>query len=77
MINLNPKESGTVVKITEEKQEVLEYLATLGLMPGASVEVVEKAPFNGPITVKVEGTNRALSREVAAIINVKKPNERG
>ena len=72
LTNLDPQESGIVVKITEEKPEVLEYLATLGLMPGASVEVVEKAPFTGPITVKVEGTSRALSRGVAAIINVKK-----
>jgi len=72
LINLDPLESGTVVKITEEKQEVLEYLATLRLMPGASVEVVEKAPLDGPITVKVEGTRHALSREVATIINVKR-----
>jgi len=72
LTNLNLKESGIVVKITEEKTEVLEYLAALGFMPGASVEVVEKAPFNGPITVKVGGTNQALSLHIASIINVKK-----
>ena len=72
LTNLYSKESGIVVKITEEKPEVLEYLATIGLMPGAFVEVVEKAPFNGPITVKVDGTNQALSLHVASIINVRK-----
>jgi len=72
LTNLDAKESGTIVKITEEKPEVLEYLATLGLMPEASVEVVEKAPFNGPITVKVGGTHKALSLQIASIINVKK-----
>jgi Fe2+ transport system protein FeoA len=44
----------------------------MGLVPGASLEVVEKAPFNGPITIKVGRTNRAISREVASIIKVKR-----
>jgi len=70
--NLNPQEGGVIVKITEEEPELLRYLATLGLRPGVSMEVVEKAPFNGPITVKVAGANRAVSRQVAAIIKVKK-----
>jgi len=70
--NLNPQEGGVIVKITEEEPELLRYLAILGLRPGASLKVVEKAPFNGPITVKVAGTNRAISRQVAALIKVKK-----
>jgi len=70
--NLNPQEGGVIVKITEEESDLLRYLATLGLRPGASMEIVEKAPFNGPITVKVAGVNRALSRQVAAIIKVKR-----
>jgi DtxR family Mn-dependent transcriptional regulator len=69
---LNEQEQGTIVKITEEKADLLRYLDTMGLVPGASLEVVEKAPFNGPITIKVGRTNRALSREVASIIKVKR-----
>jgi DtxR family Mn-dependent transcriptional regulator len=60
------------VKITEEKADLLRYLGTMGLVPGASLEVMGKAPFNGPITIKVGRTNRALSREVASIIKVKR-----
>lgn len=69
---LNPKERGTIVKITEEKPEVLRYLATLGLIPGTCVEVEEKAPFNGPIIVKVMGASYALGQEIASLIRVKK-----
>jgi DtxR family Mn-dependent transcriptional regulator len=69
---LNEREQGTIVKITEEKADLLRYLDTMGLVPGASLEVVEKAPFNGPITIKVGRTNRAISREVASIIKVKR-----
>ena len=69
---LNEREQGTIVKITEEKADLLRYLDTMGLVPGASLEVVGKAPFNGPITIKVGRTNHALSREVASIIKVKR-----
>ena len=69
---LNEREQGVIVKITEEKPDLLHYLNTMGLVPGASIEIVEKAPFNGPITLKIGGTNRALSRTVASIIQVKR-----
>jgi DtxR family Mn-dependent transcriptional regulator len=72
LTTLNEQEQGTIVKITEEKADLLRYLNTMGLVPGASLEIVGKAPFNGPITIKVGRTNRALSREVASIIKVKR-----
>jgi DtxR family Mn-dependent transcriptional regulator len=60
------------VKITEEKSDMLHYLNTLGLVPGASIQVVEKAPFDGPVTLKVDGNSHALSRAMASIIRVKR-----
>jgi len=72
LTELSEKDQGTIVKITEERADLLHYLDTLGLVPGASIELLEKAPFNGPITLKVGVTNRALSRTVASIINVKR-----
>jgi len=72
LANLKPNEKSVLIKITDEKQEVLDYLSTLGLMPEALLEVVEKAPFNGPITVKINGTKQALSFEIASIIYVRK-----
>jgi DtxR family Mn-dependent transcriptional regulator len=69
---LNEQEQGTIVKITEEKSDMLHYLNTLGLVPGASIQVVEKAPFDGPVTLKVDGNSHALSRTMASIIRVKK-----
>lgn len=72
LANLSPKEKGVIVKVTEEKPDLLRYLATLGLMPGTLVEVEEKAPFKGPIIVKAMGASYALGREVASILMVKK-----
>jgi len=72
LTNLNPQEEGIVVKIMEEESDLLRYLATLGLTPGTSVKIVEKAPLNDLITVEVGGTNHALSHKVASIVEVRK-----
>ena len=72
LANLCLGEKGTIVKITDEKPDLLQYLATLGLVPGANVQIEEKAPFNGPIMVRVMGASYALGRNVASVIWVKK-----
>lgn len=69
---LRSKESGVVAKIKDETPEVLKYIATLGLLPGTSIEIVEKAPFDGPVTVKVGGANHALSLSMASNIWVRR-----
>jgi len=72
LTNLSQGEEGIIVKITDERQDMLQYLATLGLVPGASVSIEEKAPFNGPIIVKVMGASYALGKNVASVIWVKR-----
>jgi DtxR family Mn-dependent transcriptional regulator len=69
---LKSKESGVVAKLKNETPEVLKYIAVLGLLPGASIEIVEKAPFDGPVTVKVGRANHALSLSMASDIWVKR-----
>lgn len=69
---LKPGDKATVARIAEEKTEMLQYLATLGLFPGTQVSVQERAPFNGPLMVKVGSANYALSREIASLIWVTK-----
>jgi DtxR family Mn-dependent transcriptional regulator len=69
---LNEQEKGIVAKITDEKSDLLRYLDTLGLVPGASIKILERAPFNGPITLKIGSTNHAISRAMASVIQVKR-----
>ena len=76
LTELGVREKGTIVKIVDENQELLRYLDTRGIAPGVSVEVAEKAPFDGPITIKINEAARALSRDVASIIKVKKTKTR-
>ena len=61
-------EAGDKVRIVEvavHEPEQLRYLGSLDLYPGAEVEVVEAAPFDGPISMHVNGRLRVLSRALA------------
>jgi len=62
---LKRDEKGVIAKIAEERRDLLEYLATLGMMPQAAVQVEQVAPFEGPLLVKVKGASYALGREIA------------
>jgi len=72
LLELAVGEQGTVVKITEEHSDLLRYLDKIGLAPKAPIEILEKAPFNGPITIKIGSTSHAISRAIASIIQVKR-----
>jgi len=72
LTELNENERGMIAKITEEKPDFLRYLETIGLTPGALVEVLEKALLDGPITLKVGAVSHTLSHAMASIIQVKR-----
>lgn len=58
--SLHPGQCGVVAKVTDETPEMLNYLATLGVYPGVHVCVEEKAPFNGPLMVRIKDAVYAL-----------------
>jgi DtxR family Mn-dependent transcriptional regulator len=62
--------TGVVVRVAEDDEDVLTYVASLGLFPGVQVQVVESAPFEGPLLVSVAGRKHALARAVANIVSV-------
>ena len=75
LARLSLGEKGVIVKIADESPELLQYLETLGLKPDTFLEVVQKAPFSGPITVRVDGKDHALSLTVAGLIGVREIDE--
>ena len=60
----------TVAGVTEEVPEILRYLADVGLRPGVSVEVTDKAPLGGPVTVRIGNRPHAISLELARMVTV-------
>ena len=59
-----------VLRVAEDDDELLGYVGSLGLRPGALVTVAESAPFGGPITLEIAGVRTAIARDVARLVTV-------
>jgi DtxR family transcriptional regulator, Mn-dependent transcriptional regulator len=59
-----------IVRVCDQHPERLRYLADLGLVPGANLEVVASAPFDGPVSVRVGGVVHPIDRRLAREIYV-------
>jgi DtxR family Mn-dependent transcriptional regulator len=60
-------------RVVGQEPALLRYLTELGLVLSTQIEMVSKAPFNGPITIRVIGSQHsdlALGRELAEKIFV-------
>jgi DtxR family Mn-dependent transcriptional regulator len=67
---MEPGASGVIRQVSDSTAEMLRYLGERGLVPDAGVEVVEKAPFNGPLTVKTGEASHVIGRDLASHIRV-------
>jgi len=65
LVDLAPGERASVSRVPDGDSELLRYLAELGLVPGSGVELVAQAPFAGPVTVRTNRGDHAISRDLA------------
>ncbi len=68
---LTPGEAGVIAQISEVKEEVLPYLDSIGVRPGAEVKVKDVAPLEGPMTIETADAITAIGREVAVLVRVR------
>jgi DtxR family Mn-dependent transcriptional regulator len=59
-----------VVRVSDDDPEMLRYLGELEIMPGAEVVVVSKAPYEGPINLRVSGTLLSIGPALASQVMV-------
>lgn len=59
-----------VARLHERSPEELRYLADLGLMPGSTVRVEERAPFHGPLMIRIGKGLHVLDAGMASAILV-------
>jgi DtxR family Mn-dependent transcriptional regulator len=59
-----------VARMSDRDPELLRYLAKLGIRPGASLRLVERAPFDGPLTVAVGKAKHVLGTTVASRVYI-------
>ena len=58
-----------VERVSDHNSAALRYLTELHIGPGAVVEVIEQAPFDGPLWVRVDGRRQALGRTLAQAVH--------
>src|SRR4051794_29549314 len=60
LVDMDAGATTEVVRVSDRDPEQLRYLATLGLRPGATVTVLERLPFEGPIKIGVDGAEHVI-----------------
>jgi len=59
---------GVVTRLLNQAPDLLRYLSEKGLTIGAEVEVMQRDPFEGPVTLRVSGEEQAISPHVAQYV---------
>lgn len=65
-----PGETVVIRRVSDEDPAKLRYLGTLGLFPDTIVEIVDVAPFDGPLTLRVADQEHVVGRELARSLHV-------
>ncbi len=63
-----PGNKGKITRVKTREPEKLQYLAEIGLVPGAPFELVNRAPFNGPLRLKLGQYEQVIGTELAAAL---------
>jgi len=62
--------SAVIRRVKTDDGEKLRYLAQLGLIPGTPIQFVNRAPFNGPLRLKVGHQEQVIGAELAQTLRV-------
>ena len=67
---LDPGSRGRFVRVSDSDPEMLRYLESRGITLGDELEVVERQPFDGPVTVRLGGTEHVLGGALVRAMRV-------
>ena len=65
LLDFEPGARASIARVPDDDSDLLRYLGDLGLVPGSDLELVDYAPFGGPVTVRTRSGEHAISRELA------------
>lgn len=52
-------------RVRDQESELLRYFEKIGVIPGVQIRIIDKAPFNGPILVKLEDVEKTIGFNIA------------
>jgi DtxR family Mn-dependent transcriptional regulator len=68
--DLQPGDSATFSRVSDSDPDMLRYLAERGIVPGVRLTVVDRQPFGGPVTVRVDDREQPLGQQLAGAMRV-------
>src|SRR4051794_19475805 len=68
--DLEPGQSGRFLRVSDADPEMLRWLAERCVRPGDAIEVLDKQPFGGPLSVQVGGAVHVLGGGIAAAMRI-------
>lgn len=57
--------------VADHDSALLRYFADMQLRPGATLTLTHRAPFDGPITVTIDGREHLLGFKAASLVLIK------
>jgi DtxR family Mn-dependent transcriptional regulator len=72
--DLEPGQTAVICQVSDRDPDILRYLTSLGFALHIIVEILEKAPFNGPLLVRVGEQQRMIGLDVAKDVFVTLPS---
>jgi len=63
-----PGNKGKITRVKTHEPKKLQYLAEIGIIPNAPFELVNRAPFNGPLRLKLGQHEQVIGAELAAAL---------
>lgn len=70
LVELGAGQGARVVRVGDDDPEMLRHLGELAIVPGAELIVVAKAPYDGPISLRVAGNLLSIGPVLAARVLV-------
>ncbi|MGK2932361.1 MAG: metal-dependent transcriptional regulator, partial [Solirubrobacterales bacterium] len=65
-----PGDRGQFVRVSDSNPEMLAYLSECGIAVGNEFELVERQPFDGPISILIDGDTHVLGLTLAQAMRV-------
>ncbi|MCX6154361.1 MAG: metal-dependent transcriptional regulator [Candidatus Kapabacteria bacterium] len=60
----------TIKRLADDDPEKLAFFEKMGFLPNTPFQIIDKAPFNGPISLKMDGKDIIIGNELATSIFV-------
>ncbi len=70
LADLEPGDRGRLARVSDADPAMLRYLDAHGIALGAQCEVLERQPFDGPLTVRIGGELHAFGEQLARAVRL-------